>query len=38
MKLLGHVLSKDVVSIDPEKQEMIMKWERPTEGGGLASV
>jgi transposase InsO family protein len=38
MKLLGHVLSPEGVSIDPEKQEMIMKWERPVEGSGLASA
>ena len=38
MKLLGHILSRDGISIDPEKQEMIMKWEKPTEGSGLASA
>lgn len=38
MKLLGHVLSEKGISIDPEKQEMIMKWPRPTEGSELASA
>jgi transposase InsO family protein len=38
MKLLGHVLSERGISIDPEKQEMIMKWPRPVEGSELASA
>ena len=38
MKLLGYVLSESGISIDPEKQEMIMKWPRPVEGSELASA
>ena len=38
MKLLGHVLSEQGISIDPEKQEMIMKWPRPVDGSELASA
>jgi transposase InsO family protein len=38
MKLLGHVLSEQGISIDPEKQEMIMKWPRPVAGSELASA
>ena len=29
MKLLGHVVSASGVSVDPEKVEAIMNWERP---------
>ena len=29
MKFLGHVLSASGVSIDPEKVEVVMSWERP---------
>ena len=38
MKLLGHVLSEQGISIDPEKQEMIMNWPRPEKGSELASA
>ena len=29
MKFLGHVLSDSGVSVDPEKVEVVMSWERP---------
>ena len=29
MKFLGHVLSASGVSVDPEKVEAVMIWERP---------
>ena len=29
MKFLGHVVSASGVSMDPEKVEAIMSWERP---------
>ena len=38
MKLLGHVLSKLGISIDPEKQQMILNWPRPVKGSELASA
>ena len=28
MKLLGHVLSASSLSVDPEKVEVVMSWER----------
>jgi hypothetical protein len=27
---LGHVVSKDGISVDPKKVEAIVNWERPT--------
>ena len=38
MKLLGHVLSEQGISIDPEKQDMIMNWPKPERGSELASA
>ena len=29
MKFLGHVVSASSVSVDPEKIEAVMSWERP---------
>ena len=29
MKFLGHVVSASGVSVDPEKVEIVMNWERP---------
>ena len=29
MKFLGHVVSASSVSMDPEKVEVVMNWERP---------
>ena len=38
MKLLGHVVSEDGISLDPEKVVMIQKWPLPSEGANLASA
>ena len=38
IRLLGHVLSKEGIEIDPEKKEMILTWERPREGSVLQSA
>jgi hypothetical protein len=27
---LGHVISKDDISVDPKKVEAVVNWERPT--------
>jgi hypothetical protein len=27
---LGHIVSKDGISVDPKKVEAVVKWERPT--------
>ena len=29
VKFLGHVVSASGVSVDPEKVEIVMNWERP---------
>ena len=29
MRFLGHVVSTSRVSVDPEKVEVMMSWERP---------
>ena len=29
MRFLGHVVSASCVSVDPEKVEAVMSWERP---------
>ena len=29
MRILGHVVSASGVSVDPEKVEAVMSWERP---------
>ena len=29
MRFLGHVVSASRVSVDPEKVEVVMSWERP---------
>ena len=38
MKLLGHVVSKEGVSLDPDKVEVIQKWPLPSDGANLASA
>ena len=38
IKLLGHVISQQGVSIDPQKRDMILTWPRPQTGTELASV
>ena len=38
LKLLGHVISTSGISVDPEKQQMIMDWPEPVSGDILASA
>jgi transposase InsO family protein len=38
LRLLGHVIDANGVSIDPEKQKMIMDWPEPKTGDILASA
>ena len=38
LKLLGHILSVEGVSLDTEKLEIIAKWPKPTTGAELASA
>ena len=35
--LLGHVISSKGIGIDPAKQKMMLDWEPPSGGAGLAS-
>ena len=37
IRILGHLITKDGVCMDPAKQALLMKWEPPTTGAGLAS-
>ena len=36
--LLGHLISEKGISLDPEKKEMIARWERPETGERMQSV
>jgi transposase InsO family protein len=38
MHLLGHVITRNGVALDPEKTEMIKQWPRPDEGPSLQSA
>ncbi len=38
LRLLGHVISADGVTVDPEKQKMILDWPEPKTGEVLASA
>jgi hypothetical protein len=34
---LGHVVSKDGISVDPKKVEVVVNWERPTNAHEIRS-
>ena len=38
IKILGHIISAEGIIIDPEKQEMVMRWPRPTEGSVMSTI
>ena len=38
IKLLGHVITRKGIALDPEKRDMILNWPRPLDGNGLASA
>ena len=38
IKLLGHIINKSGIGIDPEKRDMILQWPRPLTGTELASA
>jgi putative transposase len=38
IKLLGHVINRSGIGLDPEKRDMILNWPRPDDGAGLASA
>lgn len=38
IKLLGHVITRSGICLDPEKRDMILNWPRPNDGAGLASA
>lgn len=38
IKILGHIISAEGIIIDPEKQEMVMRWPRPVEGSVMATI
>ena len=38
MRLLGHVISADGVSIDPDKRQMVLDWPKPMTGSNMASA
>ena len=37
IKLLGHLITPSGIGLDPEKQDIIMKWPKPSTGSELAS-
>ena len=37
IRLLGHLITDKGIAIDPAKREILMKWEQPPTGAGLAS-
>ena len=37
IRLLGHLITPDGIGLDPEKQEIMMKWPKPSNGSELAS-
>ena len=38
IRLLGHLITRKGIALDPEKRQMILDWPRPNDGAGLASA
>lgn len=37
IRILGHLISEKGIFIDPKKKEILLSWEKPSTGAGLAS-